>query len=170
MGGSTGGWHALNQAINAPGRIASISMLDPTTVTAPFSRTATAFGLVSAIVNRDWLWRRFLRWSVGEDAVDRPDVRLVLAGIRAYRPRVPFQVCPTEDAIRSVEVPVLAIFGTHSVVHDAIRAATRLRHLLPEAEVHTLPNAGHGQFLRPHNIDQITELVLAFIDRTPDRR
>ncbi|WP_245788202.1 alpha/beta fold hydrolase [Amycolatopsis marina] len=171
VGGSTGGWHAFNQVIHAPGRIASISTLDPTTVTAKFSWPAIWYGVLGAVLDRDWIWRRFLRWSAGEDIMDQPDAQLVLAGIRTYRPRVPFQTCPADDDIRSVTVPVLALFGARSVVHDSSVAADRLRALLPRAEVETLPDAGHYLFLRPDDRARIVERVLDFVHRTNlDRR
>lgn len=166
VGGSTGGWHAFNQAIHAPSRIASISMLDATTVTAKFSWPVIWYGAVTAILNQDWMWRRFLRWSAGEDILGRPDAQLILAGIRTYRARVPFQVCPSDDDIRSVRVPVLAMFGARSVAHDPILAANRLRALLPHADVETLPDAGHYLFLRPDDRDRIIERVLEFVRHT----
>ncbi len=165
VGGSTGGWHAFNQAIHAPGRIASISALDPTTVTTGFSWQVTGFGMVAAVLDGDRMWRRFLRWSAGADIADRADVRLILAGIRTYKPRVPFQVPPGDDPIRSVAVPVLALFGGRSVVHDSAVAAARLRVLLPEADVGILPEAGHYLFMLPEDREQIVERVLGFVHR-----
>ncbi|MDT7724839.1 MAG: hypothetical protein QOI21_1415 [Actinomycetota bacterium] len=165
VGGSTGGWHAFNQAIHAPGRLGSISVLDATTVTATFSRPVTCFGAVAAILNQDWAWRQFLRWSAGKDIMDQPAAQLVLAGIRTYRARIPFQVCPSDDAIRSVRVPVLALFGARSVVHDPIFAADRLRALLPQAEVEILSDASHYLLLRPEDRDRIIDRVLKFVHR-----
>jgi pimeloyl-ACP methyl ester carboxylesterase len=138
-------------------------VLDPTTVTAPFRRAVIAFGLVGAIGRREWLWRWFLRRVMGADVSRRPDVRLVLAAIREYLPRAPFQVRPTDDELRSVRVPVLAVFGARSAVHDAALAAERLRALVPGAEVHTLPDAGHAVTLRPDHRDQIVRWVPDFV-------
>ena len=169
VGASSGGWHAVNQAIHAPGRIASISVLDPTTVTAPFRRAVIAIGLLGAIIRREWVWRWFLRRATGEDVSHRPDTRLVRAAILEYRPRVPFQVRPTEGELRSVRVPVLAVFGARSAVHDAALAADRLRALLPHADVRTLPDAGHDLTLRPEHRDQVVGWVLDFV-RAGSRR
>lgn len=155
VGGSTGGWHAVNQAIHAPGRLGSIVLLDATTVSAPFTRKVLWYGLAAATLDSEWLWRRFLTWSVGEDVLDQPAARLVLAGIRCYRARVPFQVCPTEEALRSTDVPTLALFGGRSVVHDSAAAAARLEDLLPHADVEILPDAGHYLYLRPQDRDLI---------------
>ncbi|UMP04642.1 alpha/beta fold hydrolase [Amycolatopsis sp. EV170708-02-1] len=162
VGGSTGGWHAVNQAIHAPGRLASIGLLDATTVSAPFSRRAFWYGLPVAVLDNDRLWRRFVAWTAGEDVLDQPAARLILAGIRCYRVRVPFQVRPSEDALRSIEVPTLALFGGRSVVHDPVAAATRLESLLPHADVGILPDAGHYLHLRPQDRDLIIERVLGW--------
>ncbi|RSN60703.1 alpha/beta hydrolase [Amycolatopsis sp. WAC 04182] len=160
VGGSTGGWHAVNQAIHAPGRLASIALLDATTVSAPFTRKVFRYGLAAAVFDSDRLWRRFVTWSAGADILDQPAARLVLAGIRCYRARVPFQVCPAEEALRSIEVPTLALFGGRSVVHDSAAAAARLESLLPHADVGILPDAGHYLHLRPEDRDLIIERVL----------
>lgn len=163
VGGSTGGWHAVNQAIHAPGRLASISLLDATTVSAPFSRKVIWYGALAAALDSDRLWRGFLKWSAGADIMDQAAPRLVLAGIRSYRARVPFQVVPDDDALRSIEVPVLALFGAHSVVHDSAAAAARLRTLLPQADVDVLPDAGHYVHLRPEDRDLIIDRVLKWV-------
>ncbi|MFD6071057.1 alpha/beta fold hydrolase [Amycolatopsis lurida] len=160
VGGSTGGWHAVNQAIHAPGRLASLTLLDATTVSAPFTRKVFGYGLAAAVLDSDRLWRRFLTWSAGEDVFDQPAARLVLAGIRCYRARVPFQVCPSEEALRSIEVPTLALFGGRSVVHDSAAAAARLNILLPHADVEILPDAGHYLYLRPPDRDLVIERIL----------
>ncbi|WP_424186112.1 alpha/beta fold hydrolase [Actinokineospora sp. G85] len=162
VGASTGGWHAVNQAIHAPGRVASISALDPTTVTAGFSRTAMAFGLAGAVFPHAWLWRRFLRWSTGDEGLHRPEVRLVLAALSEYKPRLPFQAPPAAARISGIACPVLALFGARSVVQDSPRAAARLAELLPLAEVETLPEAGHD-LLGAGTRDAVLARVLAFL-------
>ncbi|WP_409492004.1 alpha/beta fold hydrolase [Amycolatopsis sp. cmx-11-12] len=160
VGGSTGGWHAVNQAIHAPGRLASIALLDATTVSAPFARKVFWYGAPAAVLDSERLWRRFLTWSAGEDIFDQPAARLVLAGIRSYRARIPFQVCPSEEALRSIELPTLALFGGRSAVHDSAAAAARFESLLPHADVEILPDAGHYLYLRPEDRDLIIDRVL----------
>ncbi|MFC3452536.1 alpha/beta fold hydrolase [Amycolatopsis speibonae] len=163
VGGSTGGWHTVNQAIHFPGRLASIGLLDATTVSAPFARKVFWYGLPASVLDSDRLWRRFVTWSAGEDILDQPAARLILAGIRSYRARVPFQVCPSEEALRSLEVPTLALFGGRSAVHDSAAAAVRLRSLLPHADVEILPDAGHYLYLRPEDRDLIIDRVIEWV-------
>jgi pimeloyl-ACP methyl ester carboxylesterase len=57
-------------------------------------------------------------------------------------------------------VPVTALFGGRSVVHDAALAAGRLRTLLPHSDVEILPDAGHDLFLRPEDRDVVVERLL----------
>jgi pimeloyl-ACP methyl ester carboxylesterase len=163
MGGSSGGNYAINQAIHAPDRLASVIMLDPTTVTASFSRKAMAYGLLLAIVNQEWLWRRFLRWITGVDMRKDPLVRLICTGVREYRARAPWQRCPGEDEIRNVSVPVLALFAGRSVAHDAHAAADRLRRLLPTAQVELLLAVAHHVEKGSPDQDKITQRVLEFV-------
>ncbi|MEU3623678.1 alpha/beta hydrolase [Amycolatopsis coloradensis] len=160
VGGSTGGWHAVNQAIHAPGRLASLALLDATTVSAPFAREVFWYGAAAAVLDSERRWRRFLIWSAGEDIFDQPAAQLVLAGIRSYRARIPFQVRPSEEALRSIELPTLALFGGRSAVHDPAAAAARFASLLPHADVEILPGAGHYLYLRPEDRDLIIDRLL----------
>lgn len=165
VGFSTGGWHAVNLAIHAPERVTSISLVEPTSVTTGFSRGAIAFGVLLAVVKTDRVQRRFLRWSAGAGAADRADGRLILAGLRDYRLRVPFQVPPGDAAIRSITAPVLAVFGARSVAQDSPLAAERLRTLLPDSEVEVLPAAGHDFILDPAERERTLDRILGFTDR-----
>ncbi|MET9266604.1 alpha/beta hydrolase [Amycolatopsis sp. NPDC004079] len=161
VGGSTGGWHAVNQAIHAPDRLAALCLLDPTTVSAKFSAAAQWRALKAIVLDRDRGWRRFVAWSAGEDVFDQPAARTVVAGIRDYRARVPLQSCPRAAELRAIRMPVLALFGGRSVVHDPVAAAANLRGLVPHATVEVLPDAGHYLYLRPEDRKRIAELINA---------
>lgn len=161
IGASTGGFYAVNQAIHAPARLASLSLLDPTTVTAPFAFGVLWRSVLAATLNQDWLWRRVMRWLNGADVVDSADIRLVLAGIREYKARLPLQIRPTEEEIRSIKLPVLAVFAEQSSVHNAPAAAERLRRLLPQAEVELWPGTGH--YMQLTQLDRINQRLLEFL-------
>jgi len=164
VGGSAGGWHATNYAIHRPDRLASVTLLEATSVTAGYAKAFLWYGLPAAVLNRDWLWRRFMRWAAGEDVLDRPAVRLILAGIQAFKASgIPPQTCPADDDLRSIRVPMLAVFGKLAVVQDSAAAAARLQGLLPHAEVELWPASGHGLYLDESDVDRITTRVLSFV-------
>ncbi len=162
VGASEGGWLGTTLVVHAPDRVATLSLLEPTTVTSRYSFGVMWRGLLAGLLRSDRLLRRMLVFSMGRDLLDRPDVRVVLTGVKAYRPRLPMLVPPSESALRAVRIPVLAVFGARNVVHDATAAAARLRDLVPHAEVELWPDAGHdlGQFddTRP-----TTDRVLRFV-------
>ncbi|MEJ2857216.1 MULTISPECIES: alpha/beta fold hydrolase [unclassified Saccharothrix] len=153
VGASTGGWHVCAAAVHAPERVASASLLDPTGVSVGFGFGVVWRGAVAMVVRREWAWRWFLRWAGGV-GVDRPDVRLVLAGIREFRAHLPPQV-PFGDDLRRVTAPVFAVFGGRSVVHDGVKAARRLSAGVPHAEVELWPEAGH----QVHAAERVLEFV-----------
>ncbi|WIV55222.1 alpha/beta fold hydrolase [Amycolatopsis nalaikhensis] len=165
VGGSTGGWHCVNQAVHAPERVGSISLLDPTSVTAPFGRAVVALGLLCAVVRTERALRWFVGRVAGRDALESAVVRLVLAGIREYRPRVPFPARPSEDRLRALRLPVLAVFAGRSAVHDAGLAARRLRALVPHSDVELRPDLAHALPLGPGERDRFTARVVAFAGR-----
>ncbi|MCT2585412.1 alpha/beta fold hydrolase [Actinophytocola gossypii] len=161
VGGSSGGFYAVQQAIHAPERLGRVTLLDPTTVTVRFARSVMWIGLLATLVDRDPLWRLFLRRMAGGDVLDRADVRLILAGIRNFRARMPPQFRPPADRIAAIRVPVLALFAGRSRVHEATRAAARFRELLPEAEVELWPEADHLMWLTERNRRRIVDEILA---------
>ncbi|GAA1033291.1 MULTISPECIES: alpha/beta fold hydrolase [Amycolatopsis] len=161
VGGSTGGWHAVNQAIHAPDRLAALCLLDPTTVSAKFSAATQRRALKAMVLNRDRDWQRFVAWSAGEDIFGQPAAQVVVAGIRAYRARIPLQARPRDADLRAIRTPVLALFGGRSVVHDSVAAAANLRRLLPHAGVEILEEAGHYLYLRPEDRQRIVEVISA---------
>ncbi|WP_406634254.1 alpha/beta fold hydrolase [Amycolatopsis sp. WGS_07] len=164
VGGSTGGWHAVNQAIHAPDRLAGICLLDPTTVSAKFSAATQRRALKAMVLNRDRDWRSFVAWSAGEDVFDQPAAQVIVAGIRSYRARISLQTRPSDDALRAIRTPVRALFGGRSVVHDPVAAAANLRRLVPHAEVDVMPEAGHYLYLRPADRQRIRDVLN---DRVP---
>jgi pimeloyl-ACP methyl ester carboxylesterase len=159
-GASSGGWHAFQLAVHAPDRLTAVTLLDPTTLTAGYARAVLWRGAVAGLLGTERAWRWFVRWSAGTDLTDRPEVALLLAGVRHYRPRVPFQRPPADEEISSVTVPVTALFGGRSVVHDSALAAHRLRTLLPHSDVEVLPDAGHDVHLRPADRDVVVDRLL----------
>jgi pimeloyl-ACP methyl ester carboxylesterase len=144
VGFSSGGFYAVHQAIHAPGRLASITLLDPTTVTVGFAPKTMLLGLVASVLNRDWLWRRWFRWAAGADALDRPEIRLALAAIRHFRPGIPPQIRPPAGAVATITLPVTAVFGGRSAAHNGTRGAERLRALLPHSTVELWPDWRHS--------------------------
>jgi len=159
VGFSYGGWVAMNQAIRAPRRVASLTLLDPAGLTkldTRFWMWLTISGL--ATLTPMPLRRRLARW-LDSPAMLQPELMtLMWAAIRGYRAEPKFPGVLTDDELRAITVPVLLITGARSALITPAQARAR-GSLMPHAEVAVVPGS-HGGFNR---IDELNNRITAFI-------
>jgi pimeloyl-ACP methyl ester carboxylesterase len=159
VGFSYGGWVAMNQAIRAPGRVASITLLDPAGLTkldARFWWWLSISGLAS--MSPMPIRRRLARW-MDTPAMAEPELIPVMwAGIRGYRAEPKFPGVLSDDELRAIDVPVLLITGARSALLTPAEARARGQ-LMPHAEVAIVPGS-HGGFDR---IGELNDQIAAFI-------
>jgi pimeloyl-ACP methyl ester carboxylesterase len=159
VGFSYGGWIAMNQAIRAPGRVASITLLDPAGLTkldARFWWWLSISGL--AALSPMPLRRRLARWLDLPGLLEPELMTLMWAGTRGYHAEPKFPAVLTDDELRAIKVPTLLVTGARSALLTP--AETRVRgSLMPHAEVAIVPGS-HGGFNR---IDELNDRIAAFI-------
>ena len=112
VGLSWGGWVAMNQAIRAPARVASVTLLDPAGLTrldARFWWWLTVSGL--ATLTPMPLRRRLARWLDSPVMVNQELMTLMWAGSRGYRMEPKFPAVLTDDDLRAIDVPALLVTG-----------------------------------------------------------
>jgi pimeloyl-ACP methyl ester carboxylesterase len=68
----------------------------------------------------------------------------------------------TDEQLRSLDLPVLALIAGRSVMLDAARAAARARNILPRAQVELWPDASHA--INGEYPAEIAETAAAFWD------
>jgi len=159
VGFSYGGWVALNQALRASGRVASITLLDPAGLTKPdarFYRWLTISGL--ATLTPMPLRRHLARWLDSPAMLEPELMTLMWAAIRGYRMEPKFPAILTDDELRAITVPALLITGTRSALLTPAEAHARGR-LMPDAQVAIVPGS-HGGFDR---ISELNQQIAAFI-------
>jgi pimeloyl-ACP methyl ester carboxylesterase len=159
VGFSYGGWIAMNQAIRAPGRVASITLLDPAGLTkldARFWWWLSISGL--ATLTPTPLRRRLARWLDLPGMLEPELMTLMWAGTRGYHAEPKFPGILTDDELRAIDVPALLITGARSALLTPAEARAR-GSLMPHAEVAIVPG-NHGGFTR---IDELNDRIAAFI-------
>jgi pimeloyl-ACP methyl ester carboxylesterase len=159
VGFSYGGWVAMNQAIRAPGRVASITLLDPAGLTkldARFWWWLSISGV--ATLTPMPLRRRLARWLDSPVMLDQELMTLMWAGIRGYRMEPKFPGILTDDELRAITVPALLVTGARSALLTPAQARAR-GSLMPHAEVAIVPGS-HGGFNR---INELNDRIAAFI-------
>ena len=90
--------------------------------------------------------RRVFSWiSAGAEADDSlPEAALICAGSTDYVMRKAMPKSFTDDQLRSLDCPVLALIAGRSVMLDAARAAARARNFLPRGQVELWAGASHA--------------------------
>src|SRR5580700_3134529 len=159
VGFSYGGWIAMNQAIRAPGRVASITLLDPAGLTkldARFWWWLSISGL--ATLTPMPLRRHLARWLDLPVMLHQELMTLMWAGTRGYHAEPKFPGVLTDDELSAIDVPVLLVAGARSAMLTPAEARAR-GSLMPHAEVAIVPGS-HGGFNR---IDELNGRIAAFI-------
>ncbi|HEY6646591.1 MAG TPA: alpha/beta hydrolase [Mycobacterium sp.] len=146
MGVSIGGWTAVNFAVHRPGRAASLSLLDPVFTFAPVPVKSMVIAAGMFLPLPDSVQRRVFSWISGGADVDDslPEAALISAGSTDYVLRKVMPKLFTDDQLRSLDIPVLALIAGRSVMLDAARASARARNLLPRGQVELWPDASHA--------------------------
>ncbi|MEV4314152.1 alpha/beta fold hydrolase [Actinocrispum sp. NPDC049592] len=154
LGASAGGYSAANQAFRAPQRLATVTLFDATLVVTQFRPIVLLSVVLLMTVRSKWLWRQVLKLWMGSAEV--PEI--IMTGIETYKAKLPPALRPGENEIRSIKLPVLAIFASRSVVHNAAKGAERARNWLRNGEVELWD--------MPHDLtdpDRFTQRVLDFV-------
>ncbi|MFB7724105.1 alpha/beta fold hydrolase [Nocardia sp. NPDC056100] len=162
VGMSLGGWHALDYAIRRPERVTALALLCPGGI------GKQRYGwLLKAIVPR-LLGRRDLRGSAQattglygaelEPILD--DIELTFTHFNPRTERLPRF---TDEQLRGLPMPVLAIVGDRDAMLDSAETARRITASVPDATVRVLPGVGHA-------ILGQTEPVLNFLTAHADRK
>ncbi|MGX7827987.1 alpha/beta fold hydrolase [Actinokineospora sp. 24-640] len=162
VGTSIGGWLALTLAAHAPANLASVALLDPahTLDRIPLGTILRSIG--AAPVAPAWLRRRFIDSLSDGAPVDQDDpvAQLIESGMRDHSAALPPPTYPSEDTLRAVRLPVLAVLGGRSTMLDAGRARRRAEDLLPDVRVEIWPAASHA--LPGECADAVNTRLLAF--------
>ncbi|MEU3569058.1 alpha/beta fold hydrolase [Kitasatospora sp. NPDC036755] len=164
VGASYGGWLALNQAVHAPGRLASVTALDPGGIEMVPARfylhmVAGLFGMLAPRPLRPAVGRLLANPAL---SAPREMIAPLMLGMRGYRPSGRPPVRPFPDAeLASVRLPVFVLVGRRSALLRPRQVVERVTRLIPGVRAEVLERAGHGLNLeRP---EAVNERLLDFI-------
>lgn len=160
LGVSLGGWIGLNYAIRRPDLVRQLAVVCPAGIGRQKNFLLRAAPLM---LLGPWGMRRMRKLVVGQERKDlQPQAQAIVdlmkligrhARFRALRPPI-----FSDTALRSLNLPVLAIVGGRDVLIDSHETKRRLEMLTPWAEVRLLPEALH---YIPNQIDVIIAFFVA---------
>ncbi|GAA1393327.1 alpha/beta hydrolase [Kitasatospora putterlickiae] len=145
VGCSYGGWLALSHQLHHPGRVASLTLLDP----AGFSRVGPRFyawliagGLASAAPRS---LRPGLARLVGNSTILETELMRLMRASTGFRRALPVPPVLSDEELGLLGgVPSLFLLGARSALHDSREVAERIGRLVPSARVEVVAGAGHA--------------------------
>lgn len=165
LGVSFGGWSAVNYAVHYQKYIASIILLDPALVFAPFSLKIILFSLISTLPFIPESWRKkSFSWISGGAEVDPENSTslLISIGLKDFAIKTPAPKQFTVEELNGIRPPILVIFAGKSIVHDSVKALAFAKSLSSKVEAEIWPKASHainGEF--PDEINKRIEQFLS---------
>ncbi|MER6841898.1 alpha/beta fold hydrolase [Streptomyces platensis] len=163
VGASYGGWLALNQALHRPGRLASVTLLDPGGLEKVGVRFfGWVFLSLLATFAPKALRPRLAAW-LEQPVLVVPELRtMVRLGVRAYRIRRPAPLPLTELELRGIRTPLYVLLGKRSLLVHPERQRERVPRLVPGARVEIIADTGHGPQI--DHAAQVNSRMLSFMD------
>ncbi|MEV8372359.1 alpha/beta fold hydrolase [Kribbella sp. NPDC056861] len=148
-GHSYGAWVSLSYALQSPGRVGKLALLDPTDCFTGLSPSYIARALPMLLRPTPERVRSFLRWETRGIYVD-PDW-LDLAALAAEFPAAG-PVRPRRPDLKSqdLEAELLVVVAGRSRTHDPERLIRRMGASAPQARVVRLPAASHHSIPAGH--------------------
>ncbi|MEU3563026.1 alpha/beta fold hydrolase [Kitasatospora sp. NPDC006786] len=164
VGVSYGGWLALNQAIHAPERLASIAPLDPGGIEKVPARfyahmIGGLFGMLAPRPLRPAVGRLLANPAL---SAPREMIAPLMLAMRSYKPGSRPPARPfTDEELASIELPVLVLVGRRSALLRPRQVVERVTRLVPGVRAEILERAGHG--LNLEQPEAVNERLLGFI-------
>ncbi|MFJ7293498.1 alpha/beta fold hydrolase [Streptomyces collinus] len=160
VGSSYGGWLALNQAHRGPGRLASVTLLDPGGLEKVGLRFFVwIFASLFATFAPKALRPRLAAW-LEQPVLVVPELRaMIRTAVRAYRIRRPAPLPLSEEELATIRTPLYLVLGKRSLLVHPQRQAERVPRLIPGARAEIISSTGHGP-----QIDHAEEINRRMLD------
>ncbi|MFD3682150.1 alpha/beta fold hydrolase [Streptomyces sp. NPDC058613] len=163
VGSSYGGWLVINQVHRRPGRLASVTALDPGGLEKVGLRFFVwIFASLFATYAPKALRPRLAAW-LEQPVLVVPELRAwIRAGVRAFRIRRPAPLPLSDAELGSIRRPFYLIMGKRSLLVHPKRQLERVPRLIPGARAEIVAATGHGpQIDHP---DLVNARMLSFME------
>jgi pimeloyl-ACP methyl ester carboxylesterase len=178
LGMSFGGWLALRYAVAAPERIQRLVLLSPGGLL-PMVKQFALRGMLMTFFPTRFTVNSFMRWTGLTDTPGERDaghlLHLMYLGLKHFRmPEDTLRANtaaanPLSDSeLRSLQMPVLLLFGEEEVICRSAEALERARRLIPHFGGDLIPRCRHDMCFSQSRI--VDARVLDFLEKRGDQQ
>ncbi|MEU9123171.1 alpha/beta fold hydrolase [Streptomyces sp. NPDC048506] len=163
VGSSYGGWLVLNQAHRRPGRLASVTPLDPGGLEKVGLRFFVWIFVSLFATFAPKVFRPRLAAWLEQPVLVVPELRaMIRSGVRAYRIRRPAPLPLSEDELRTIRTPLYLVLGKRSLLVHPQRQVERVPRLVPGARAEIVSETGHGPQI--DHADMVNDRIRGFLN------
>jgi pimeloyl-ACP methyl ester carboxylesterase len=147
VGHSFGGWLAANYAMRRPERVATLTLVEPVFVFQGLRWQVYVWSLPASLPFLPDRWRdRMLSEIGGTEEVDRDDplARMISDATQHFSAKLPLPERITDEQLRGLRMPVYAVLGARSSMHDAAAAVAVARACVKDVRAEVWPGASHS--------------------------
>ena len=146
LGISLGGWLALDYAIRCPRRVERIAVLCPGGIGR--QKVGIVFATLLSRLFGERGKRKLMERILGRAPADPPPALKAFLDFaqfirKHFRPRMVYLPVFPDNALKGLNIPLLAIVGARDVLIDSAQTKRRLEAFVRGAQVVHLPEAGH---------------------------
>ncbi|MDQ7905305.1 alpha/beta hydrolase [Phytohabitans sp. ZYX-F-186] len=141
---SLGAWMALDYALRHPERVTRLALLTPSGIGPRKLSMLRALFRLRPFGDKGL--RQTVRYALGPGAQDIAEDKVgsfALLIAKHFRPRTERVPTFSDDSLRKIDIPVLAMVGGKDALLDSYEIQRRLNKVMPHATVHMLPTSGH---------------------------
>lgn len=166
-GFSFGGWLAAQLAVTHPARVASLTLLEPAQVFAPFSLRWLLHCVRPYLKPNESNVRQFFRWAGQGYSGDDDIVKLGTEAMLSSRIKVPEARLIRRSKLRGLRMPCQQLLADQSVVHSPKRAQRRAERVNPAVKTFVVKESSH--FIMQSQPDQVLHALESLIASVQQR-
>jgi len=141
LGISLGGFMALKLATACPERVQKLVLLCPGGIAR--QKRSFMFKVIPLMFLGDWGLTRINRIINGNVTLHEEALRYIRLIAKEFAPRMEVVPVLPDSELRRLQMPVMLIAGERDALLPSQKTASRLKMLLPHAQVNLLPGTGH---------------------------